>query len=76
MEQKQESKVLTALLSYRLNGTSEVIEEKYSADQRTQLQDRVDSLRAIQAQDADGNFLANEYVQQNKVDYMVVSFIK
>ena len=57
---------LNAVLTYRLKNTQAIIEEIFTPMQRAELQQRIDSLRAIQVED--------EYIQQNVVDYMVTSF--
>jgi len=65
---------LNAVLTYRYKNTSEIIEEVFSPTQRNELNQRIDSLRAIQAQDDNGDFIPDQYIQQNQVDYMVTSF--
>jgi transcriptional regulatory protein LevR len=65
---------LNAVLTYRYKNTSEIIEEVFNPTQRNELNKRIDSLRAIQAQDDDGNFIPDQYIQQHQVDYMVTSF--
>ena len=65
---------LNAVLTYRFKNTSEVIEEVFSPTQRKELNQRIDSLRAIQAQDDKGDFITDQYTQQEQVDYMVTSF--
>jgi len=64
---------LNAVLTYRLKNTQPIIEEIFSPTQRNKLNQRIDSLRAIQAQD-DNGFIPDQYIQQDQVDYMVVSF--
>lgn len=65
---------LDAVLSYRYTNTSELIEEVFSPTQRRELQQRIDSLRAVQAKDDNGNWIDGQYIQDAQVDYMVTSF--
>ena len=64
---------LNAVLTYRLKNTESLVEEIFSPTERNKLNQRIDSLRAIQAQDDNGDFITNEYSQKNQVVYMVVS---
>ena len=65
---------LTAVLTYRLIGSTICIAERYTPTERDKLKSRIDEFRAYQSQDAKGNWIPDTYDEEGLIDYMVVSF--